>query len=141
MTDTKATRAKNRPERKPLHRRRLLDAKKKEGFHRRWVNEEIGAVEAYEEAGYTLVREEGADTSDKRAQEASQMGSVTRRVINKDPNASTKTAVLMEIPMEYYLEDKAEIHRELDEAEMAYNPEEIKKRNPELYGKIHKKYS
>ena len=133
--------AKNRPERKPLHRRRMLDAKPRPGFVRRWVNEEIGAVEAYEEAGYSLVLEEGADTSDTGVQNASQHGSVTRRVVNKDPNASTKYAVLREIPEEFYKEDQAEKQRLLDEKEMSWNPKEIEKRNPELYGDMTKKYS
>jgi len=141
MTDKKVIRAKNRPERRPLHRRRLLDAKPRAGFVRRWVNEEIGAAEAYEEAGWAVVLEDGADTSDKRVQEASQMGSVIRRVVNKSVQASTKTAILMEIPEEYYKEDKAEIHRDLDEKEMSWNPDEIKKRNPQLYGNMTKKYS
>ncbi len=135
------SRAEGRPERRPLHRRRLLDAKPKEGFVRRWVNEEIGAVEAYEEAGYSLVLEEGADTSDKRAQEASQMGSVTRRVVNKDPNASVRHAVLMEIPKEFYDQDQAEKMRRLDEQEAAWNPIEMAKKDPTAYGKIDKKYS
>jgi hypothetical protein len=136
------TKAKNRPERKPLHIRRVLDAKTRPGFVRRWVNEEIGAVEAYEDAGYTCVLEEGADTSDKGAQDSSNKGgSVTRRVINKDPNASTKTAVLMEIPEEFYREDQAAKQREIDELEMSFNPKEIMKRNPDLYGEQTKKYS
>lgn len=143
MTDKKktTTRATNRPERKPLHRRRILDAKPRPGFVRRWVNEEIGAVEAYEEAGYSLVVEEGADTSDKRAQDASKMGSVIRRVVNKDPNASTKTAVLMEIPEEFYREDQAAKAKLLDEQESAWNPEEMKKKDPTAYGSTSKKYS
>lgn len=142
MTDKrKVERAKNRPVRKPLHRRRLLDAPKRDGFVRRWVNEDIGAVEAYEEAGYSLVLETKADTGEKRAQDATQMGSVVRRVVNKDPNASVRHAVLMEIPKEYYDEDKAAIHKDLDEQEMSWNPEEIKRRNPELYGNMTKKYT
>jgi len=134
-------RAKNRPERKPLHRRRLLEAKPKKGFIRRWVNEDIGAVEAYEEAGYSLVLENGADISDKRAQESSQMGSVTRRVVNKSSSARTQTAVLMEIPEEFYKEDQAEKQRNLDELEASWNPEEMKKKDPTAYGHTQKKYS
>ena len=136
-----SNRAKNRPQRKPLHRRKALEAKPREGYVRRWVNEEIGAIEAYKEAGYSLVLDKEADSSDERAQEASKMGSVVRRVVNKDPNASTKTAVLMEIPKEFYDEDQKAKSEALDEKEIAWNPEEMKKRNPELYGKVHKKYS
>ena len=138
MSDKKNTAhtAENRPVRKPLHRRRILDAKPRPGFKRRWVNEDIGAVEAYKEAGYTLVLEEGADTSENRAQDANNSGSVTRRVINKDPNASTKTAVLMEIPEEFYKEDQAAKQAALDKEELSWNPNEMKKRNPEIYGEM-----
>jgi hypothetical protein len=118
-----------------------LDAKPREGYIRRFVNEEIGAVEAYEEAGYSLVYEKGADASEKRAGTESQMGSVVRRVVNKDPNASTKTAVLMEIPKELYDEDQREKSARLDEEEAAWNPKVMEKQDPTTYGKIEKKYS
>lgn len=133
-TESKTT---ARRERKPLHKRRILDVPesyKKPGFHYRWVNEGIGAVEAYEEAGYKVVLEKDVKPETKRTQDASQLGSVVRRVVNKDPAAAVNTAVLMMIPMEFYLEDKAAIHAELDEQEKAYDPEAVAKRDAGFYG-------
>ena len=136
-----ASRAKGRPERKPLHRRKLLDAKPRDGYVRRWVNEEIGAIEAYEEAGYSLVQGD-EDASQMRAQTESQMGSsVIRRVVNKDPNASTKTAVLMEIPKEFYEEDQRAKQEQLDKDEASWNPKIMEKNDPTTYGRFDKKYS
>jgi len=136
-----ASRAKGRPERKPLHRRKLLDAKPRDGYVRRWVNEEIGAIEAYEEAGYSLVQGD-EDASQMRAQTESQMGSsVIRRVVNKDPNASTKTAVLMEIPKEFYEEDQRAKQEQLDKDEASWNPKIMEKNDPTTYGGFDKKYS
>ena len=131
---TEAHKAENRPVRKPLCRRRALEANGRPGFKRRWVNEEIGAIEAYQEAGYTLVLEQDVDLSENLAQDANLSGSVTRRVVNKDPNASTKTAVLMEIPEEFYKEDQAEKQRKLDEEEKSWNPNN--KKDPSFYGDL-----
>lgn len=69
------------------------------------------------------------------------MGSVVRRVVNRDPAATAQTAVLMEIPLEYYLEDQAEKQRAVDEREAAYNPEILNKGDPHLYGSQNKKYT
>lgn len=130
------TRAKNRPKRTPLHKRRLLEAKDRPGFVRRWVNEEIGAIEAYMEAGWKpVVGDE--DNSDKRAQKESKMGSMVRRVVNRDPSASAKTAVLMEIPEDIYAEVQAEKQQIIDEREIALDPRKAKQRGSD-YGSMSK---
>lgn len=132
-------RAKNRPKRTPLHRRRLLEAKKRPGYNRRWINEEIGAVEAYKEASWMPVEGE-EDASDNRAQKESQLGSVVRRVVNRDPNASAKTAILMEIPEDLYNEDQAEKQKQVDKIEASYDPEKFKVGSAD-YGSMKKSYS
>lgn len=108
---------KNRPERKPLARRNRLAAAVKPGYVRRWVNEEHGAVERYLAAGWALVSGADEDTSDKRAGDASQTGTVTRTVVNKKPGSTAKTAVLMEIPEEWYYEDFKAKQAELDKVD------------------------
>ena len=116
--------AKNRPKRIPLHRRRVLEAAANPGFKRRWVNEELGAIDAYRDAGWVpVVGDE--DISDKRAQTESTVGSVVRRVVNKDPNASAKTAILMEIPEDLYAEDQAAKQKEVDRVEASYDPKKF----------------
>ena len=140
MTDKKVARVKNRPKRRPLHRRNLLDFShlKEKGFTYRLVNEVEGAVEAYEEAGWTVVEDRKSDPGNKRLQDANQVGTPVRRVVNKDHNAHNKTGILMKIPTEYYNEDKAEIHRVIDEKEKSIDPREKAKTNPEVYGEMKK---
>lgn len=133
------SRAKNRPKRVPLHKQRVLEARPRPGFVRRWVNEELGAIEAYMAAGWKPV-EGDEDASDARVQNGSAVGSVVRRVVNRDPNASAKTAVLMEIPEDWYNEAQAEKQAEIDSKEESLDP---RKRNQDGadYGSMKKSYS
>lgn len=119
--DTSA-RAKNRPERKPLYKRRVLEAKPISGFKLRWVNEFPDAIEAYTEAGYAIVYDTEYDTGDAKVAKAGQVGSPVRVVINKDPNAAVKTAVLMKIPLEWFTEDQAAKQAQLDEKMQNLDP-------------------
>lgn len=126
---------KKRPKRVGLVRRRILEAKKRPGYVRRWVNEDTGAVEAYKEAGWECVSG-SEDISDSRVQNESKLGSVVRRVVNRDRDASAKTAVLMEIPEEWYEEAQKEKQLEVDKTEQA-----IYNNNPGDYGSVRKTYS
>lgn len=98
---------KNRPKRAPVRRRRVLEAPEIKGFTCRWVNEELGAVEAMQDCGWSIVSGDDVDSRDPRVQDASQSTSVIRRVVNRSPHANTKTAVLMKIPDEDYKEIQA----------------------------------
>jgi hypothetical protein len=110
-----------RPERTPLHKQKALNAAHRDGYVRRWVNESVDRVEAFTRAGWTpVVGEE--NTSDTRAQTESQLGSVVRKVVNKDPNASCRTAILMEIPKDLYDADQADKQLENDRIEASYDP-------------------
>lgn len=130
----------NRPVRKPLHSRNALAAEKRAGFVRRWVNDVPGRIEAFLEAGYQLV-ESTEDTSDNKVQTESHLsGSVARKVVNKDPNATTKYAVLMEIPEKFYKEDQDAKQARVDDIEKGYNPDKYNKDSP-FYGTLEKKYS
>lgn len=133
MTDKskEAHSAKNRPERKPLVRRQLLDLVPRPGYVRRFVNEEIGAVDAFLAAGWTFVNNNGDDISYKDAKDAELSGSIIRRVVNQDPHARTATAVAMEIPEEFYKADVAARHQRIDEQESSYNKT---KNEPGFYG-------
>lgn len=133
------SRATNRPKRTPLHKKRLLEAHQKKGFVRRWVNEEVGAIDMYLEAGWTPVEGDG-DASDKRAQTESNLGSVVRRVVNRDPNASAKTAVLMEIPEDIYNEVQAMKQEDIAEKEASFDPSKRGQHGAD-YGNMKKSYS
>ena len=118
--DTHLDKAK-RPDRTPLHKQRALTATHREGWVRRWVNESVDRIESFKRAGWTpVVGDE--NTSDVRAQSESQLGSVVRKVVNKDPNASYRSAILMEIPKVIYETDQADKQKENDRIEASYDP-------------------
>lgn len=105
------SKAQNRPVRVPIHKQKSLSFEEKPGFKRRLVNETFGRVEAFERAGWVPVVGHTANTGDHKAGDASQMGSVVRTVVNRGYDAPCKTAVLMEIPEEYYNEDQMDKER------------------------------
>jgi len=127
-------RAAKRPQRVPLHKQNIFQAESRAGFKRMWVNELPGRVESYELAGWALVAEETA-THDGQAQVESQMSSVVRRVVNKDPNAPSRTAVLMEIPLDLYHEDHVAAQLLIDEQERAFD-KTGEMRSKDMYGDI-----
>lgn len=135
-----APRAKDRPKRRPLALQKVLGAEERQGFKRRYVNELPGRVENFLAAGWTVVCEEGADTSDSRAQDGTTIGTVVRKVVNTQMDARSKTAVLMEIPEDLYDEDFATKQRMVDEIELAIDPSKRKIDGAD-YGSISKKYS
>lgn len=105
---------KNRPKRTPIGRRNVLTVNKRDpGFEYRWVNDEDGRIQMFEEAGYEAVREP-TDVGDPKAGDASQMDSVCRK-----PVGGGTTAVLMKIPKEFYEEDQAAKEKQLAEKEKA----------------------
>lgn len=115
----------------PMHKQNVFTASSREGFKRMWVNEYIGAIAAHELAGWSVVVDESMKTHDNLSQVESQMDSVVRRVVNRDPHAPCRTAVLMEMPLEIYEEDQAAEQAILEEQEKQWS----KSRNNE-YGSI-----
>lgn len=96
-------RAKKRPQRTPVGRRNVLTVDERPNYVRRVVNDEgDGArIKMFEDAGYTPVQHK-APIGDPNVGEATQVGNVMRK-----PVGGGKTAVVMEIPKEYYDEDQA----------------------------------
>jgi len=92
--------AKGRPVRIPLGTRNVLTAPKREGYVRRFVNDEKDRVQQFEDAGYTIVRDK-VEIGDFKAGKETQVGSVA----NKAVGAGTR-AVLMEIKEEWNEEDQ-----------------------------------
>lgn len=90
----------------PLGRRSPLDVPAIPGYHQEWVETTLGNVEAYQAAGYEFV----TGSIDSVGKE-SQLGSTIERVVNKDPNATCKTNVLMKIREEWYQEDLKAMHQ------------------------------
>lgn len=93
---------KNRPKRTPLGERNLLTVgNKRQGFRQRWINDVDDRIARAEAAGYTAVMRP-TQVGDPKAGAATQVGDIVRR-----PVGGGITAVLMEIPDEYYQEDQA----------------------------------
>lgn len=110
-----------RPKRVPIHKRKILDAPQREGYVRRFVNDELGRIQMFLEAGWTFVCSENT-VREKRAQDASNLGSAERVVVNRDPHARSNTAVLMEIKEEWYNESQAYMQDQVDRTEASYDP-------------------
>lgn len=133
-------RAGNRVERVPLHKQKLFTAEQRPGYKRRWVNEGIGVVDAFLRAGWTLVQgDDLSSTHDGLSHVESNMGSVMRRVVNKDPRASIRTAVLMEIPIEWFEAAKKEQQQLIDESEAAFDANGVH-RQTNMYGSMSRSY-
>jgi len=92
--------ANGRPIRVPLGTRNVLTAPKKEGFVRRFVNDDADRVKQFEAAGYKVVRE-NIVVGDPRTGKGGKVGTV----VSPSVGAGQK-AVLMEIPQQYYDEDQ-----------------------------------
>jgi len=89
-----------RPIRIPLGTRNVLTAPKREGYVRRFVNDEKDRIQQFEDAGYTIVRDE-VQIGDPKAGNETQVGSITNKAVGNGTRA-----VLMEIKEEWYEEDQ-----------------------------------
>lgn len=89
-----------RPVRVPLGTRNVLTAPKRQGFVRRFVNDDADRVKQFEAAGYKVVRE-NIVVGDPKTGKGGKIGTVVRPSVG-----SGGSAVLMEIPQKYYDEDQ-----------------------------------
>lgn len=92
----------NRPVRKSLKQTGKLAFDERKGYQRRVVNDHNGRVDDMVADGWEIVRNPVVG-SEQQAGDASQLGSVVRK-----PVGGGIEGVLMEIPREWYEEDKAE---------------------------------
>ena len=122
-----------REKRIPIHEQNALTAEKKEGYVRRIVNEEAGRVDMFKKAGWEIVEGHTQNISDHRMQNASQLGSEVRFVVNRDPMARSQTAVLMEIPEEHYNEDFLAQQDKIKQIEKTLDPKNQQQRGAD-YG-------
>jgi hypothetical protein len=106
----------NRPNRNvnrrtPVGRRNILSAVENPGFTRRFVNDELGRVQTFLDAGYRIVND-GSQAGDENVGQASRLGSNSGK-----PVGGGTQAILMEIPNEYYQEDQAAKQQNIKEKE------------------------
>ena len=89
-----------RPIRIPLGTRNVLTTSKREGYVRRFVNDEKDRIQQFEDAGYTIVHDD-VQVGDPKAGNETQIGSITNKAVGNGTRA-----VLMEIKEEWYQEDQ-----------------------------------
>ncbi len=121
--------AKNRPKRVPMFKAKRLTSKQRPGYVRRWFNNETTRLADALAGGYEYVKDDTAKTSDKRAQDHSQMGSNASQ-----PVGNNVTAYLMEIPEEWYREDQAAKETMIADSEESFDPKHRIKDN--MYGSL-----
>lgn len=93
----------NSRKRVPLGTRNVLTAPKKSGFVRRFVNDDQDRIQAFIDAGYTVVKDDSIQVGDDKIGKVSHTGSMVNPSVG-----SGKRAVLMEIKEEFYNADQAE---------------------------------
>lgn len=110
--------------RTPFTRRSVLDVPEIPGYHQEWVETTLGNVDDHLARGYEFVTGEVESPGQE-----SQLGSTVERIVNKDPNATCKTNVLMKIKEEWYQEDLRALHQAGYDALKQIDP----KRNSNLH--------
>lgn len=111
-------RAKNRPERMPMHKQKILGYPERPGFTHYWANDVDVEIEAMKLAGWTPVIGNNDLSHDGLVQVESTLGTVVRRVVNKNPAlAHHRCNILMEIPTEWYKLDQEAQQDLIDEKE------------------------
>lgn len=106
-----------------------LDAPQKEGWTRRWMNDDANRIADAEELGYSPVSDTGIKSSGP--------GSVVSRLVGTKANGEPKSAFLMETPNELYAEGLAEKeahNRQIDDAIKAGRDSTGQMPSTETYG-------
>lgn len=125
-------RAVARPERVSLSKQKVMSAPERKGFKRRWINEGV-RVDMFLRAGWTLVEGDNSVTHQDLGTVEGQPGSYICRAVNKNaPEAPTHRQYLVEIPIEWYDENKADYYANLDAKERSFD----KTKNPHMYGGV-----
>ncbi len=115
----------------PLSKQNAYNIQERPGYRRRGVNDDPMRIQAFLDAGWTIVHDKNQIDDDNPLQSSSQMGSVVRKVANRSPDAPIKYQILMEIPEELYQEDQLLKAEQADALEQQYDP---KKRKGVEYG-------
>jgi hypothetical protein len=118
-----------RKQRIPLHKRNTIKSEARPGFVRRIVNDIPGRVQAFLDAGYTVVTD-GTEVGDHATGLSSGTGTTSTRQVGGGVQG-----VLMEIPVELYNEDQAEKQAQVDQTEHAILPEEQDMQG-KMYGSV-----
>lgn len=93
-------------------RLRLPKPPAREGWHRRYVNDDADRIGRMMEMGYTVASDPRGNKADKTG-----VGSEISAFAGRQVSGAALRTVLMEIPMEIYQEDQSAKHRAIDETE------------------------
>lgn len=97
--------------RKPFAEREMrLTAPQRPGFHRHWFNDEPGRIVAMQERGYKIVSVDGKPM---------------KRVVGVSARGDGQVGILMEIPIQWWLEDQRAQQKTADETEATIRRNEI----------------
>lgn len=107
-----------RKQRVPLHKRNTIKSASRPGFVRRIVNDTPGRVQAFLDAGYTVVTD-GSEVGDHATGLPKGTGTASTRQVGNGIEG-----VLMEIPEELYNEDQRDKQDMVDRTERAILPTE-----------------
>lgn len=104
------TKERVRPTRRP-DRADRLSAPPREGFHRRWMNDSAGRIAKMQAMGYEIVTE-NIDMNTSGTGDPSQESTIVRREVG-----GGMFAILMEIPQEWYDDEKRKEQDKIDQLE------------------------
>jgi hypothetical protein len=97
--------------RKPFAERQArLSAPQRPGFHRHWFNDQPGRIVEMQERGYKIV------TAD---------GKPIKRTVGISARGDGETGILMEIPIQWWLDDMRQQQRSADETEATIRRNEV----------------
>jgi hypothetical protein len=112
-----------REDRKSLVLDNALTAKQRPGFKRRIVNDKPGRIAEFIRKGWAPVKGKDEFFSDGRIQGGSQLGDVSRKIVNPSNGGQLgHYGILMEIPEVIYQEDQKRKALEQLEQEKRFNP-------------------
>jgi len=105
------TRRKRKPLGVPVSK---LAVQERDGYVRRWINDDGGRIQQAEEAGYEFVTKAVVSSEAQKGQ-----GTKISQIVGTQENGQPLYAFLMEIKKEWYDEDQRAKQAEVDKVDMA----------------------
>lgn len=130
--DREFNRARGLPTSNPV----LFGVEERAGYRRALVPDLPGMVQTYERHGWKTVTTASANKADDHARGTNQLDSVVRVTLNHRNDADWHSAIVMEIPMEYWSEDLELELQAIARKEESFNPEKYRQKEigGETYG-------
>jgi len=91
-----------------------LAIKKRDGYHRHWMNDNGARIQQAEQAGYQFVEKESLSGTAQKG-----LGTKVSQIVGTKEDGTPLTAYLMEIKQEWYDEDQSLMQAEVDKVDEA----------------------